>query len=235
MVKGKITTGGDDGPSHHTRSKKTRTPKSPSMEIMNDDNPLLTDEQKKDAEMEARFKTLTVTGIAEAISTIIAGTTDALKKGKATEGGASKNSRSRKTKSKSSPKDKKKSESESDSESSEDSNNHDSSLSSDDCVDKARDRKKKKKTRSGLSGSKPCTSKDFMACKPEEFKGNKTATDALRWIEEMETTVDVSGCILEDKIRFASQSFKGEAHIWWKKILATWGREKALNIGWRKF
>jgi hypothetical protein len=50
----------------------------------------------------------------------------------------------------------------------------------------------------------------------------------------METTVDVSGCMPEDKFRFASQSFKGEAHIWWKTILATWGGEKALNMGWRK-
>jgi hypothetical protein len=51
----------------------------------------------------------------------------------------------------------------------------------------------------------------------------------------METTVDVSGCRAEDKIRFASQSFKGEAHIWWKTILATLGREKALNMEWKKF
>jgi hypothetical protein len=74
-----------------------------------------------------------------------------------------------------------------------------------------------------------------MACKPEEFRGDTTATGALRWIEEMDTTVDFSGCRPEEKIRFASQSLKGEAHIWWKKILNTWGREKALNMGWRKF
>jgi hypothetical protein len=51
----------------------------------------------------------------------------------------------------------------------------------------------------------------------------------------MEKTVDVSGCRPEEKITFASQSFKGEAHIWWKTILNMWGREKALNMGWRKF
>jgi hypothetical protein len=51
----------------------------------------------------------------------------------------------------------------------------------------------------------------------------------------METTVDVSGCKAEDKIRFAPQSFKGEAHIWWKTVLATWGREKAFNMGREKF
>jgi hypothetical protein len=36
-------------------------------------------------------------------------------------------------------------------------------------------------------------------------------------------------------VRFAANSFKGEAHIWWKTILATWGREKATGMGWKKF
>jgi hypothetical protein len=165
MVKGKNTTRGGDGPSHHTRSKKTRThpQKSPLVGDQNNDNPLLTDEQKRDAELEARFKTLIVAGIAKAIPTIIAGATDALKKGKAVEGRASQNSRSRKTKSIPASKDKKKSESESDSESSEDSSYHDSSPSSDDTVDKPMDKKKKKEAKSVLSMSKPWTYKDFMS------------------------------------------------------------------------
>jgi hypothetical protein len=181
MVKGKNTVGGGDGPSHHTRSKKTRNPpqKSPSMEIRNDNIPLLTDEQKKDAEMEAKFKTLIVAGIAEAIPTIITGTTKALQKGKAAEGEASQHSMSRKTETKSASKGKKKTESESDLEHTEDSSYHDSSPSSDVTVDKPKDRKKKKEARAVISGSEPCTYKDFMACKPEEFRGDKTATNAL--------------------------------------------------------
>jgi hypothetical protein len=127
MVKGKDTVGGGDGPSHHTRSKKTRTP--PSTENRNENNPLLTDEQKRDAELEAKFKTLIAAGIAEAIPTIIAGATEALKKGKVVEGGASQHSRSRKTKTKSASKGKKKYESESDSEHSKDNSYHDSSPS----------------------------------------------------------------------------------------------------------
>jgi hypothetical protein len=37
------------------------------VEIRNQENPPLTDEQKKDAKMEARFKSLIAAGIAEAI------------------------------------------------------------------------------------------------------------------------------------------------------------------------
>jgi hypothetical protein len=51
----------------------------------------------------------------------------------------------------------------------------------------------------------------------------------------METTIDVIGCKDKDKVRFAAKSFKGEAYIWWKTILATLGREKATGMDWRKF
>jgi hypothetical protein len=156
MVKGKDTVRGGDGPSNHTRSKKTRTPpqKSPSIEVRDVDNHLLTDEQRRDVEMEAKFRTLITAGLDEAIPTIIAGTTEALKKGKAIEGGASQHLRSRKTKSKTASKDKRKFESE---YNSEHSSYHDSSPSFDGTVDKPKDRKEKKKVKSVLSGSKSCT------------------------------------------------------------------------------
>jgi hypothetical protein len=71
------------------------------MEFVKKDDPLLTDDQKKDAKMEARFKILIAAGIAESIPAIITDTTNALRKGKAIVGEASKNSKSKKDKSKS--------------------------------------------------------------------------------------------------------------------------------------
>jgi hypothetical protein len=190
---------------------------------VNQNNPSLTDDQKKEVEMEVKFKILIAAGIADAMPVIITGTTGAFKKGIATKGEASKNSMSRKDKpkSKSTSREKKESETESGSESSDDSSYRDNSPSSDDTMDKPKGKKKKKKSKLGQSSTKPCTYKDFMACKPEGFKGDKTTIDALRWIEEMETTVDVSGCKTEDKIKFASQSFNDKAQIWriqyWKR------------------
>jgi hypothetical protein len=87
----------------------------------------------------------------------------------------------------------------------------------------------------GNSDTKPCRNKDFIACKPKVFKCDKLATDALRWIEEMEITVDMSDCRVEDNTLFASQSFKGEAHIWWKTLVATRGREKVYNMECKTF
>jgi hypothetical protein len=153
MVREKNTVGGGDGPSQRTRSKKARTPPQRTclVEFVKQDGPPLTDEQKKDAKMEARFKSLIAAGIAEAIPAIIIGAIDALRKGKAVEGEASKNSKSKKVKSKSKSvsRERKRSETESDSESSEDSSYHDSSPSSDDTVDKPKDKKKKNTARSG--------------------------------------------------------------------------------------
>jgi hypothetical protein len=88
---------------------------------MNQDDPLLTDEQKKDAKMEAKFKSLLVVGIVEAMLAIITGVADALKKSKLFERAGSKNFKLKKEKSKSKPREKKKSESESGSETSDDS------------------------------------------------------------------------------------------------------------------
>jgi hypothetical protein len=65
-------------------------------------------------------------------------------------------------------------------------------------------------TKSDKSDSKSCTYRNFLACKPEVFKGDKSATDALRWIKEMETTIDISGCKDDEKVCFATNSFKGE-------------------------
>ncbi|KAK1406286.1 hypothetical protein QVD17_41579 [Tagetes erecta] len=52
---------------------------------------------------------------------------------------------------------------------------------------------KPKKKRDQEPKAKGCTYRHYMACKPEQFRGDKTATDALRWIENIETTLDVSG------------------------------------------
>ena len=94
--------------------------------------------------------------------------------------------------------------------------------------------KPKKEGKEAL-GTKGCSYRNYMACKPEQFKGDKTATDALRWIEEIETTLDVSGCKENDRVLFATQSFKGLAHSWWKTVRTTMGRKKAFGMEWNEF
>jgi hypothetical protein len=48
-------------------------------------------------------------------------------------------------------------------------------------------------------------------------------------------TLDSSACSTENHVLFASQSFKGKAHIWWKTTLASKGRKKVYTMNWMAF
>ncbi|XP_022026771.1 T-cell leukemia homeobox protein 3-like [Helianthus annuus] len=59
--------------------------------------------------------------------------------------------------------------------------------------------------------TKGCTYKYFVSCKPSDFTGEKGAIDCMKWLDEMETVIDINGCVKEDIVKFVSQSFKGDA------------------------
>jgi hypothetical protein len=101
-----------------------------------------------------------------------------------------------------------------------------------DC-DKEIEVNKPKKSKSGES--KGCTYRTFMACKPEPFRGYKSTIKALRWIAEIETTLDISDCSTKNRVLYASLSFKGDARIWCKTVLASKGKEKVYAMRWKKF
>ena len=71
--------------------------------------------------------------------------------------------------------------------------------------------------------AKGCTYKYFVSCKPREFTGEKGAVDCMTWLDEIETVVDISGCAERDMVKFASQSFKGEALAWWGALIQASG------------
>ena len=80
-----------------------------------------------------------------------------------------------------------------------------------------------------------CSYKTFMSCKPKEFNGKEGAVQALRWLEEIEAVIDISGCADNNKVKFATHSFKGEALSWWNMILQSNGRDAMNNMGWEEF
>ncbi|KAM0058195.1 putative nucleotidyltransferase, Ribonuclease H [Helianthus debilis subsp. tardiflorus] len=83
--------------------------------------------------------------------------------------------------------------------------------------------------------TKGCTYKYFVSCKPRDFTGEKGAIDCMKWIDEMETVIDISGCAKKDVVLFASQSFKGDALTWWKALLQSTGKVHLYNLSWEKF
>ncbi|XP_022042155.1 uncharacterized protein LOC110944819 [Helianthus annuus] len=83
--------------------------------------------------------------------------------------------------------------------------------------------------------TKGCTYKYFVSCKPRDFTGEKGAIDCMKWLDEMETVIDISGCAKEDVVMFVSQSFKGDALTWWKALVQSTGKVHLYNLSWEKF
>ncbi|XP_021995494.1 uncharacterized protein LOC110892650 [Helianthus annuus] len=57
----------------------------------------------------------------------------------------------------------------------------------------------------------------------------------MKWLDEMETVIDISGCAQEDIVKFVSQSFKGDALTWWKALVQSTGKVPLYNLSWNKF
>ncbi|KAJ0876256.1 putative nucleotidyltransferase, Ribonuclease H [Helianthus annuus] len=83
--------------------------------------------------------------------------------------------------------------------------------------------------------AKGCTYKYFVSCKPREFTGEKGAVDCMTWLDEIETVVDISGCAKRDMVKFASQSFKGEALAWWGALIQASGKATLYSMSWEQF
>ncbi|GKB20852.1 putative reverse transcriptase domain-containing protein [Tanacetum coccineum] len=60
----------------------------------------------------------------------------------------------------------------------------------------------------------PCFYADFMKCKPLNFKGNEGIVGLTRWIEKMEPVFHISGCVVENQVKFATCTLLGAALTW---------------------
>ena len=57
----------------------------------------------------------------------------------------------------------------------------------------------------------------------------------IQWIEKMETTLDISGCPNQHRVRYAAGSFEKRALTWWNAQVQTRGRDEALAMPWEDF
>ncbi|KAD4385652.1 hypothetical protein E3N88_25821 [Mikania micrantha] len=77
--------------------------------------------------------------------------------------------------------------------------------------------------------------KNFVGCKPPSFSGSEGAVGLIQWIEKMETTLDISGCPDQHRVRYAAGSFNKRALTWWNAQIQTRGRDEALSMSWDDF
>nr|GEV16562.1 putative reverse transcriptase domain-containing protein [Tanacetum cinerariifolium] len=55
-----------------------------------------------------------------------------------------------------------------------------------------------------------CSYKEFLACNPKEYDGKGGVIVLTRWIEKMENMQDMSGCSIDQKVKYTASSFVEE-------------------------
>ncbi|GJV03186.1 putative reverse transcriptase domain-containing protein [Tanacetum coccineum] len=64
--------------------------------------------------------------------------------------------------------------------------------------------------RRNVQTARPCFYADFMKCQPLNFKGTEGMVGLTRWIEKMESVFNISGCAIENQVKFATCTRLGE-------------------------
>ncbi|GKE40513.1 putative reverse transcriptase domain-containing protein, partial [Tanacetum coccineum] len=62
----------------------------------------------------------------------------------------------------------------------------------------------------GVNGGVGCSYKEFLACNPKEYDGKGGVVVLTRWIEKIESVQDMSGCSIDQKVKYTSGSFVEE-------------------------
>ncbi|GJZ84548.1 reverse transcriptase domain-containing protein, partial [Tanacetum coccineum] len=80
-----------------------------------------------------------------------------------------------------------------------------------------------------------CTYKGFLACGPRDFDGKGGAIALTRWIEKMESVMDISNCADNQKVKYAANSLINKALTWWNTQIQARGRDNAVGMKWEDF
>nr|GEY09111.1 reverse transcriptase domain-containing protein [Tanacetum cinerariifolium] len=59
-----------------------------------------------------------------------------------------------------------------------------------------------------------CSYKEFLACNPKEYDGKGGVVFLTRWIKKIENVQDMSGCSIDQKVKYTAGSFVGKALMW---------------------
>ena len=80
-----------------------------------------------------------------------------------------------------------------------------------------------------------CTYKEFTACKPIDFNGVGGALVYTRWVEKMESVIDISNCAAHQMVKYSACLLSGKALTWWNTQIQARGREAAVGMTWDDF
>ncbi|GKA74295.1 reverse transcriptase domain-containing protein, partial [Tanacetum coccineum] len=80
-----------------------------------------------------------------------------------------------------------------------------------------------------------CSCKEFLACNLKEYNGKGDAVVLTCWIEKMEFVHDMSGCSIDQKVKYTAGLFLGKALTWWNSQIRTLSWEVAVSMSWDDF
>ncbi|GJX58623.1 putative reverse transcriptase domain-containing protein [Tanacetum coccineum] len=76
---------------------------------------------------------------------------------------------------------------------------------------------------------------DLMKRQPLNFKGTEGIVGLSQWIEKMESVFHISGCAIENQVKFATCTLLGAALTWWNGHVRTLGHDAAYAMTWGTF
>ncbi|KAI3810829.1 hypothetical protein L1987_20451 [Smallanthus sonchifolius] len=85
---------------------------------------------------------------------------------------------------------------------------------------------------SGDAPNRKCSYKAFLSCKPRNFNGTEGAVGLRRWIEKMESVIDISECTADCMVKYSTCSLTDKALTWWNSQVKTLGRQTAYELSW---
>ncbi|GJY81283.1 putative reverse transcriptase domain-containing protein [Tanacetum coccineum] len=80
-----------------------------------------------------------------------------------------------------------------------------------------------------------CSYKEFLACNPKKYNGKGGVVVLTRWIEKIESVHDMSGCSVDQKVKYTAGSFVSKALTWWNSQIRTLSREVDVSMSWNNF
>ncbi|GJT25734.1 putative reverse transcriptase domain-containing protein [Tanacetum coccineum] len=86
-----------------------------------------------------------------------------------------------------------------------------------------------------IQHARVCSYPDFMKCQPLKFKGTEGIIGLSQWIKMMESVFHISGCAVENQVKFATCTLLGVALTWWNGHVRTLAHDAAYAMTWGTF
>nr|GEU54184.1 hypothetical protein [Tanacetum cinerariifolium] len=80
-----------------------------------------------------------------------------------------------------------------------------------------------------------CSYKEFLVYNPKEYDGKRGVVVLTRWIEKIEFVQDMSGCSIDQKVKYTAGSFVGKALKRLNSQICTLSQEVAVSMSWNDF